>query len=158
MGRFIRLFGLSLAATLLMPAAPLMPYGRLLAQVTEPPETFTMPESVPTDAPLHIDGDPSLVPTNIVIAERFAEQYPDTAVRIESTGSETALAALQAGEIDIAALGRPLTDAEIAAGLVAVPFDREKIAIIVGPENPFDGDLTFEQFAQIFRGEITDWS
>ena len=35
---------------------------------------------------------------------------------------------------------------------------REKIAIFVGPENSFDGDLTFEQFGQIFRGEITDWS
>ena len=69
-----------------------------------------------------------------------------------------ALDALQNGDIDLAALGRPLTQQEAATGLVAVPLQREKIAIIIGPENSFAGDLTFEQFAQIFRGEITDWS
>ncbi|NJN21664.1 MAG: hypothetical protein HC812_11395 [Leptolyngbya sp. RL_3_1] len=38
-----------------------------------------------------------------------------------------------------------------------MPISREKIAIIVGNENPFQGDLTFDQFAQIFRGEIANW-
>ncbi|NJM45723.1 MAG: DUF4912 domain-containing protein [Alkalinema sp. RU_4_3] len=37
-------------------------------------------------------------------------------------------------------------------------ISREKIAIIVGADNPFSGDLTFKQFAQMFRGELTDWS
>ncbi len=151
MVRLVRLLSLPLAAALLLPAAPL----GVLAQI---PDDFELPETIPTDKPLSIDGDPSLVPTNVAVAERFTEQYPNTPVRLESTGSEAALDAVRSGDIDIAAMGRPLTDQETATGLVAVPFDREKIAIIIGPENSFDGDLTFEQFAQIFRGEITDWS
>ena len=58
----------------------------------------------------------------------------------------------------MAAVGRPLTDKEKAQGLVATPVSREKIAIIVGSDNPFKKNLTFVEFAKIFRGEITDWS
>ena len=39
-----------------------------------------------------------------------------------------------------------------------VPVARHKIAIFVGANNPFRGGLTGEQFASIFRGELTDWS
>jgi uncharacterized protein (TIGR02271 family) len=51
-----------------------------------------------------------------------------------------------------------LTAEEKAEGLVLAPRERQKIAIIVGADNPFRGDITFNQFAGIFRGEITDWS
>ncbi|MCY7320322.1 MAG: substrate-binding domain-containing protein, partial [Phormidesmis sp. CAN_BIN36] len=70
-------------------------------------------------------------------------------------------AALQSvldGKTDLAAIGRPLTAEEKARGFVVAPQKRHKIAIVVGPENSFTGDLTFKQFAQIFQGEITDWS
>jgi phosphate transport system substrate-binding protein len=35
---------------------------------------------------------------------------------------------------------------------------QEKIAIILGANNPFQGSLTPEQFAKIPRREIKDWS
>ena len=62
------------------------------------------------------------------------------------------------GNTDLAAIGRSLTEQEKAQGLVSVAVSRHKIAIVVGSENPFKGDLTFEQFAKIFRGEIKDWA
>jgi hypothetical protein len=42
--------------------------------------------------------------------------------------------------------------------LVEVPISREKIALIVGPENPFDGGITLDQLAQMFYGEIDNWA
>jgi ABC-type phosphate transport system substrate-binding protein len=95
---------------------------------------------------------------NATLKQRFEQQYAGTTVELASNGTDAALKSLLAGEVDLAAVGRPLSEAEKAQGLVEVPISREKIAIIVGPNNPFNGSLTFEQFAKIFRGEITDWS
>jgi phosphate transport system substrate-binding protein len=61
------------------------------------------------------------------------------------------------GQIDLAAIGRPLTEEEKTRGLQQAPISRHKIAIIVSPQNPV-ADITLEQFAQIFRGEIKNWS
>jgi hypothetical protein len=83
---------------------------------------------------------------------------PGTDVILSASGGDQALQALRAGEVDLAAIGRPLTEDELAQNLTEVPISREKIAIIVGRDNPFQGDLTFEDFARIFWGDITNWS
>ena len=121
-------------------------------------ETFTPPAALDNGASLTIDGSSSMRAMNEALAEQFQERYADASVESTASDTETALNRLRDGEIDLAAIGRPLTDAESAIGFEAVDVAREKIAIFVGPENGFDGDLTFEQFGQIFRGEITDWS
>jgi ABC-type phosphate transport system substrate-binding protein len=95
---------------------------------------------------------------NAALKQAFEKQYPGTQVTIANSGTEAALQALKAGKIQLAAIGRPLTAGEKAEGLVAVPIARHKIALIVGPNSPFKGTLTIDQFAKIFRGEITDWS
>jgi ABC-type phosphate transport system substrate-binding protein len=96
--------------------------------------------------------------TNETLKKRFEEKFTGTKVDLASSGTDEALKALLKGDISVAAVGRPLTAQEKAQGLVETPLSREKIAIIVGSNNPFKGNLTFEQFAKIFRGEITDWS
>ena len=94
---------------------------------------------------------------NRSLEEDFEARYPGTDVQLESSGTETALQRLMAGEIDLVAIGRPLTEAELAQNLKEYTVSREKIAIIVGADNPFQADLTSDQFAQMFRGEITNW-
>lgn len=132
-----------------------LPISTMLAQASSP---FPVPESVPAGTRLTIQASPNLGVATQVLKDRFESTYEGTAVQVNVTSSEDALTALQAGEIDLAAIGRPLTEAEQTQGLVTVPLERAKIAIIIGPENPFNGNLTFEQFAAMFRGEITDWS
>ena len=83
---------------------------------------------------------------------------PGTDVILSVSRDDAVLRALQAGEADLAAIGRPLTEEELAQNLTEVPISREKIAIIVGRDNPFQGDLTFEDFARILWGDITNWS
>jgi len=129
-----------------------------IAQTSDNPTSFPLPETVPIRTTVRVDGSSSMIVLNETLKQNFEAQYPGTSVELESQGSDVALQALLDGSIDLAAIGRPLTDDERAQGLVQVPVSREKIAIIVGPDNPFSGDLTFQQFAQIFRGEISDWS
>ena len=139
-------------------AAQLVATGNaeLIAQA-EAPE-FSPPASLDAGTSLLIDGSSSMQALNEALTAQFQERYSDAEVEASSSSTDEALERLQSGEINLAAIGRPLTQAEQDAGLVAVPVAREKIAIFVGPDNGFDGDLTFEQFGQIFRGEITDWS
>ncbi len=129
-----------------------------LSSVLAQSPSFTLPESLPKGTTVRVNGSSSMIKVNEVLKQRYEEKFSNTQVELAAGSSDDALEALQQGDVDIAAVGRSLTETEKAAGLVAVPIDRAKIAIIIGPNNSFDGNLTFEQFARIFRGEITDWS
>ncbi|WP_413167192.1 DUF4912 domain-containing protein [Capilliphycus salinus ALCB114379] len=120
--------------------------------------TFTVPKSLAEDTSVTVNGSSSMSEINKALQKRFVERFPDAQVELAASGTNEALEALKEGKLDLAAVGRPLTEEEKAAGLVAVPIGREKLAIITGPNNSFNGDLTFEQFARMFRGEITNWS
>ncbi|HIK44466.1 MAG TPA: substrate-binding domain-containing protein [Leptolyngbyaceae cyanobacterium M65_K2018_010] len=148
-----------LSALATLPFEALKPNLNVLAQGTAVPvPTFTLPDSVAAGTTVRIDGSPSLTVLNETLAESFKQRYPGTEVTLASRGEAAALQALAAGNIDLAALGRSLSDEEKAQTLTEVPITREKIAIIVGRDNPFQGDLTFGDFAKIFRGEITNWA
>ncbi|QYO64760.1 substrate-binding domain-containing protein [Leptolyngbya sp. 7M] len=74
---------------------------------------------------------------NQALKQRFEAQYAGTAVDLATQGTDAALQAVLDRTIDLAAIGRPLTDAERRQGLVEVPISREKIAIITSANNPF---------------------
>ena len=87
----------------------------------------------------------------------FESEYSNASVSVETKAPEAAIQDVLNGNADLAAISRPLTDAEKAQNLIDVAARREKIAIIVGEGNPFAASITGDQFAQIFRGEITNW-
>ncbi|MFB2936963.1 DUF4912 domain-containing protein [Aerosakkonemataceae cyanobacterium BLCC-F154] len=130
----------------------------ILAQTSTTTTTIPLQKSVKSGTRVRIDGSSSAATFNQALKQRFEKEYPGTKVNIGYRGTNTALNLLQKGQIDIAAIGRPLTDKEKSLGLVAVPLPRTKIAVVVGPKNTFKGSLTDTQFARIFRGEIRDWS
>ncbi len=130
----------------------------LLAQSSGVSTAFPMPQSVPSGTQVQIDGTNSMEKINQALVESFKARFPGTEVKIAYDGTNAALKALPNGKIDLAAIGRPLTEAEKAQGLVTTPLTRNKIAVIIAKDNSFKGSLTSEQFAQIFRGEITNWS
>jgi ABC-type phosphate transport system substrate-binding protein len=121
-------------------------------------DSFREPNSVPSGTVIKIDGSSSLATVNQALAEAFAQKYPNTTLEIQYQGSDAALQALNRGEIDLAAIGRPLNATEQAQGFKSVALPRRKIAIVVSADNSFQGYLTDQQVAAIFRGEITDWS
>ena len=131
----------------------------LLAQIAAAPTpTFILQDSVAPGTTVTIDGSPSMAGINQSLGSEFEQRYPETDVVATANGDEQALAALEGGAIDLAALGRSLSEAEQDLELTSIPVTREKIAVIVGRDNPFAGDLTFENFAAMFRGEITNWA
>jgi phosphate transport system substrate-binding protein len=120
--------------------------------------TFPLPTNVPVGTSIRIGGSSSMETINQVLKQRFEQQFVGTEVKLNTQGTGPAIKDLLDGNTDLAAIGRSLTEQEKAQGLLSVAVSRHKIAVIVGSENPFKGDLTFEQFAKIFRGEIKDWS
>ncbi|MEO1146508.1 MAG: substrate-binding domain-containing protein, partial [Cyanobacteria bacterium J06638_22] len=127
------------------------------AQVTNPQTSFRLPQSVADGTDIQIDGSTSLQTTVMDLRQRFEERFEGTTVTLGGRSDEQALARLQQGAIEIAAIGRALTTEEKAIGLGTVPMEREKVAIFVSSDNPFQGELTFDQFVQIFRGDVQDW-
>ena len=130
----------------------------IVAQSDAPLETLAQSTDNTGAATVRIDGSPSMTQINTLLEQRYRGQLPDAKIELGTSGTDAALDALLAGKIDLAAIGRSLTPQETVRGLVEVPLYREKIAIVVGENNPFAESLTSGQFAQIFRGEITDWS
>lgn len=103
-----------------------------------------------------IDGSGSVAAVNRALTDSFVRE--GGSVDFGVSGTAQGLQALLDGKVDLAAIGRPLTNDEKAQGLMAIPIKREKIAMIVGSDNPYDGNMTIDQFAKLFRGEVTDWS
>jgi ABC-type phosphate transport system substrate-binding protein/tetratricopeptide (TPR) repeat protein len=148
-----------LSAVAMVPLETLKTHHGFLAQGSPTPTpTFTPLDAVTEGTTITIDGAETMAVINQALESGFEGRYAGTNVVTASDGVEDALRAVQSGEIDLAALGRPLTDEELAQSLSETIINREKIAIVVGRDNPFQRELTFEQFVQIFRGEITNWA
>jgi ABC-type phosphate transport system substrate-binding protein len=107
---------------------------------------------------VRIHSSNSMVSMNGALKNKFAAQFAGSSVDVSQTSATKALEDVLAGRADLAAIGRPLTEQEKAQGLVSSIIGRDKIAVVVNPQNSFTKDLTIPKFAQLFRGEITDWS
>lgn len=147
------------AATLSIVSHGVLTQSSVLAQsFGDNPNGFPIPSSLPEGSSLQVDGSTSMKVTNQELESRFESQYPNVDVELDASRTDEAIQALLNGDIDLVATGRPLTDEEKAEGLIEVPLEREKLAILLGQDNPFEGNISFDQFARIFRGEITNWS
>jgi phosphate transport system substrate-binding protein len=131
----------------------------VFAQATEE-ATFPLPANLPAGTKVSLGGSPSLEAINKGMQDGFTKKFPGSEMPAPAyTNSQKGVDAVQQGKLDIAGIGRPLTEAEKAKGLGAKSLGSRKIVIVVGEGNPFaNGDITFAEFAKIYRGEITDWS
>lgn len=87
-------------------------------------------------------------------------------VQIAAHGSGTGFSAIGQGSAELAASSRPIKDNEVATlsslgdmksrdaeHVIAI----DGLAIVLHPDNPIDA-LSTEQLAQVFSGELSDWS
>ena len=102
------------------------------------------------------DGSTSMEKVIGALSESFMANNADTTVTYNPTGSGSGITAVQEGTCDIGLSSRALKDEEKAAGLKETVLAYDGIAIIVHPDNPVS-DLTLEQIAKLYTGEITNW-
>ena len=102
------------------------------------------------------DGSTSMEKVIGALSESFMANNADTTVTYNPTGSGSGITAVQEGTCDIGLSSRALKDEEKAAGLKETVLAYDGIAIIVHPDNPVS-DLSIEQIAQLYTGEITNW-
>ena len=120
--------------------------------------TFSEPQSVPQGTAIAINGSTSMVQINQVLKNSFQQRFPGAQVIINGEGTNEGINLLQEGNIDLAAISRPLTTQEEAVGLAAVPIVQDAIAIVVGVNNPFRRGLSNDRVIDIFTGNINNWS
>ena len=131
------------AATTAAPAAP--------AATEAPAAPAKLSGTVSTD------GSTSMEKVIGTLGEAFMEANPDVTFTYNPTGSGSGIQAVQEGRCDIGLSSRALKDEEKAAGLTETVLCYDGIAVIVNPENTVE-DLTLEQIAAIYTGEIKNWS
>ena len=128
---------------------------------TEAPETTdegtTTEQTSTLSGAVATNGSTSMEEVMGVLMEQFKNDNPDVSVTYDPTGSGTGIEAAANGTADIGLSSRALTDEEISSGLVGTEVALDGIAVIVNADSPV-ADLTVEQIAQIFTGEITNWS
>ena len=103
------------------------------------------------------NGSTSMEKVIGALGEQFMSDNSGVSVTYDATGSGAGIEAASNGSADIGLSSRGLKDEEKANGLVGTTVALDGIAVIVNPANGVE-DLTVEQIAKIFTGEITDWS
>ena len=118
--------------------------------------------STVTDAPtltgtVSTDGSTSMEKVIGGLGEMFMEMNDGVTFTYNPTGSGTGIKAVAEGRCDIGLSSRFLKDEEKAQGLVEYVLAYDGIAVIVNRENVV-ADLTIQQIAAIFTGDVTNWS
>lgn len=121
-------------------------------------------DAAPSEAPktelsgtVSTDGSTSMEKVIGALGESFMETNDGVTFTYNPTGSGSGISAVAEGRCDIGLSSRSLKAEEIAQGLTETKLALDGIAVVVNPENPVE-DLTLEQIAQIYTGEITNWS
>ena len=102
------------------------------------------------------DGSTSMEKVIGMLGESFMEKNPDVTFTYNPTGSGSGITAVSEKRCDIGLSSRALKDEEKASGLTETVLAYDGIAIIVNPENTIS-DLSVEDIARIYTGEITNW-
>ena len=122
-------------------------------------ETEETTEDTSTDLSgmISLAGSTSMEKLCEALSESFMEANPSVTVTTEYTGSGAGLESLAAGSIDIGNSSRHLKEEELATGAVENVVAIDGIAVITNTSNTVT-DLTSDDLAKIYKGEITNWS
>ena len=133
------------------------------APASEAPASEAPASEAPSSEPIElsgtivVNGSTSMGDVINALTEGFNELHPDVQISYTGSGSSAGIEAALAGSCDLGLSSRELSDDELSQGAVANVIAKDGVAVVVNPENPVT-ELTSEQIAKIFTGEITNWS
>ena len=123
---------------------------------TENPAQDSGKEEQKLSGSVATDGSTSMEEVINGLGEAFTTENPGVKFTYNPTGSSSGITAVSEGRCDIGLSSRALKDEE-AATLTGTTLALDGIAVIVNKNNPVS-DLSLEQIAKIYTGEITNWS
>ncbi len=103
------------------------------------------------------DGSTSMEKVIGSLGEAFTNANEGVTFTYNPTGSGSGITAVSEGSCDIGLSSRALKDSEVEQGLTGTVLAYDGIAVIVNTANTVT-ELTLDQIAAIFSGEITNWS
>lgn len=106
---------------------------------------------------VNTDGSTSMDKVVKGLAEVFMGENTGVTVNYTGSGSGAGVEAVLSGTADIGLASRGLKEQETAEGAMAHVIALDGVAVIIHPENSVT-DLSAEQIAKIFTGEISNWS
>lgn len=139
-----KIIGMLVIGSLL--AAALTGCGNTIATTSQ---TAVSPQTVSTD------GSTSMEKVIGYLSEAYMSENTNTKITYNPTGSGAGIQAVSEGRCDIGLSSRDLKSEE-AQSLNATVVAIDGIAMIVNPQNSIS-DLTIEQIAKIYTGEIANW-
>ncbi len=111
---------------------------------------------------VQVKGSDTLINMMQKLAEVYMAENPGKAVSVTGGGSGTGIASIINGTADIANASRLMKDKEIQQAVqnnvnpVRVVVALDSLCIVVNPNNPVQ-QLTVEDIAKIYRGEVANW-
>ena len=118
--------------------------------------TDTQKDNGQVSGTVSTDGSTSMEKVIGFLSEAYMNKNSAVKVTYNPTGSGSGIKAVQAGSCDIGLASRDLKPEE-ATDLNGTVVAIDGIAMIVNKENLVK-DLTIEQIAALYKGEITNWS
>lgn len=104
-----------------------------------------------------VSGSTSVQPLAQDLSDVFSEIVPDITVEIQGGGSSLGIKNVNDGITDIGTSSRDLTDEEKSSmGLTEHIIAYDGITVVVHPSNSIS-NLSKDQIAKIFKGEIKNW-
>lgn len=103
---------------------------------------------------LELTGSSTVAPVMAEIARRFEELHPEVRIDVQTGGSSRGIADTRSGIADLGMVSRALKEEE--QDLLAFPFARDGVCLIVHAENPVRS-LSAEQVRSIYTGAVDGW-
>jgi phosphate transport system substrate-binding protein len=114
-------------------------------------------QPAPAAAKIRIGGTGGALGTLQLLAEAFKKDHaPLTIVMVPSLGSAGGIKAVLAGAIDLAAISRPLKEAERAEGAVATDYARTPFVFATAATTKVSA-ITSRELLSIYAGDTRTW-
>jgi phosphate transport system substrate-binding protein len=106
---------------------------------------------------IKVGGTGAALGTMHLLAQAYAKSKPDSKVTVlPSMGSGGGIKAVLAGAIQVAVTSRPLSDAEVNAGAVAIEYGRTPFVFATAAANSVTG-ITTPNLVDYYAGKVEEW-